>query len=842
MIKTEAMQAAPENDAELVAESLNGSQEAFRKIVERYQTLICSLAYCATGNVGQSEDLAQETFVAAWEELPELREPPKLRSWLCAILRFRISKQFRRQTREPIHAAESLDGEDRRAAPEAAPSDQAISHEEQAILWRSLERVPETYREPLVLFYREHQSVEAVAEKLGLSQDAVKQRLSRGRKMLQEEVLEFVTGALARTNPGQAFTLGVLATLPVTLASSAKAAALAGAAAKGGAAATGKGFVSVVLGVLAGPMLGFLFGFLGWREHLKVTRTPRERASIKRFGILILFFAILFFVGYSLYSGYLAPRFWKTHPMLVVGLGWLIMMSWTVFTFTFSWRHNRTMRQLREEERHCHPELFQDELPAEEFEYRSRATLFGLPLIHWRPWRMRRAGETIQPAIGWIASGERAYGILYASGGIAVGAISIGGVSLGLFAFGGLSIGLVALGGLAVGAVALGGGAIGWIASGGLALGWHAALGGVAAAHELALGAAALANHVNDATAREFFQTYRWFDFTRSRPRNLFWILCFGPLFVQMLIWIWWRRRMTKRSKRPDRPTHKYTTLMVAIALFYSITASAGPLSDRITVTVRGKGQDVLLIPGLASSGAVWDATLRRFEKQHRFHVIQVAGFAGLPARGNANGAVLQPTVDAIHAYVKSNHLKTPRVIGHSLGGLMGMMLAAQHGEDVGKLMVVESLPFYSVLFGATNAAAAGSRAAAMRDLILRESQNDYAQREREFLRILVKSPEGRKAAIEWAIASEKSVVARAMYENMTTDLRSALGEIKIPVMVLYAWDVSSGFPRTATDKLYRENFAPLPDKTLVRIDDSYHFIMLDQPDAFAKQVDAFLK
>ena len=106
-------------------------------------------------------------------------------------------------------------------------------------MWRSVERIPETYREPLILFYREHQSIETVAANLELSEDAVKQRLSRGRKLLQEQVLAFVEGALARTNPGQAFTLGVLAALPITLASSAKAAAMAAAAAKGSATVTG---------------------------------------------------------------------------------------------------------------------------------------------------------------------------------------------------------------------------------------------------------------------------------------------------------------------------------------------------------------------------------------------------------------------------------------------------------------------------------------------------------------------------------------------------------------------------------------------------------------------------
>src|SRR5512136_884243 len=181
MMKTEAMQRAELNDAELVAESLDGNRDAFRLIVERYQTLISSLAYCATGNVSRSEDLAQETFVSAWKQLAELREPVKLRPWLCSIARFLIGKEFRRQRREPAHAAESLEAVDEWASPEPLPPDRVISDEEKAILWRSLERLPEIYREPLVLFYREHQSIEAVAQDLGLSEDAVKQRLSRGR-------------------------------------------------------------------------------------------------------------------------------------------------------------------------------------------------------------------------------------------------------------------------------------------------------------------------------------------------------------------------------------------------------------------------------------------------------------------------------------------------------------------------------------------------------------------------------------------------------------------------------------------------------------------------------------
>ena len=292
MMTTEAMQRADINDAELVAESLDGNRDAFRLIVERYQTLISSLAYCATGNVSQSEDLAQETFVSAWKQLAELREPAKLRPWLCSIARFLISKEFRRQGREPDHAAESLEAVDEWVSPEPLPPDQVISDEEKAILWRSLERIPEIYREPLVLFYREHQSIEAVAQDLGLSEDAVKQRLSRGRKLLQEQFLAFVAGALKQTSPGKTFTLGVMAALPL-LATTAKAATVGTALAKHGSVAakttSSGGFLQAISNGLMVMVYWLnaavlpLGGYIGYKMGGDRQNSERARRSVATF-------------------------------------------------------------------------------------------------------------------------------------------------------------------------------------------------------------------------------------------------------------------------------------------------------------------------------------------------------------------------------------------------------------------------------------------------------------------------------------------------------------------------------------------------------------------------------
>jgi pimeloyl-ACP methyl ester carboxylesterase len=286
----------------------------------------------------------------------------------------------------------------------------------------------------------------------------------------------------------------------------------------------------------------------------------------------------------------------------------------------------------------------------------------------------------------------------------------------------------------------------------------------------------------------------------------------------------------------------KFTSFLIAILAWHSFAAIAEPVSDRITVTVRGKGPNVLLIPGLACSSAVWEATVKQWEGHYRLYLVQVAGFAGAPPQANAKGPVVQPTVNAIDAYIKTNKLKSPKIIGHSLGGLMGLMLAAQHPEDMSKLMIVDSLPFGGALAGASSVAEAKPFAAAMRDRILAQSQEAYAQGESNFIPSLVKSPSGQKVVTAWAVASDKSVVARAMYEDMTTDLRPQLPKIKTPVTILYPWDAAMGIPQAACDRLYRESFASLPNKKFVRIEDSFHFIMLGQPEKFATQVVAFLK
>ena len=497
------------DDSRLVKLGLDGDRDAFGQLVARYQSPICALAYSACGNISQSEDLAQETFIIAWRKLGDLKEPAKFKSWLYGIARNLINSAFRLQIRNPLAGAELLDESLTTTATLSTPSEQAISKEEEGILWRSLEHIPETYREPLILFYREHQSIERVAEVMDLSEEAVRQRLSRGRKLLNERVIAFVEGTLGRTAPGPNFTLSVVSALPhLTTATSSP--AIGGAALKGSAAVASASLFATVKGLL----IKFLPPVAGSWLMLKLPESQRERKFARKTYAVLWMGALLYPLG--LFLGiHTAGGYWEAHPrtLTVVLLG--SAFGFVAVLGPYSLWMARTQIRIRREEAKLsvNPRFISRSQP---YEYRSPRTFLGLPLLHVR-FNCVEAGKTL-PAKGWIAVGDRAYGILFAFGAIAVGGISCGPLAIGFVALGGFGIGLFAFGGLAVGFAAMGGAAVGYVAFGGGAIGWLGASGGAVLARHFALGGGAIAQHANDRAAQAFmhgsyFFRHEWIVF-----------------------------------------------------------------------------------------------------------------------------------------------------------------------------------------------------------------------------------------------------------------------------------------------------------------------------------------
>lgn len=271
-------------------------------------------------------------------------------------------------------------------------------------------------------------------------------------------------------------------------------------------------------------------------------------------------------------------------------------------------------------------------------------------------------------------------------------------------------------------------------------------------------------------------------------------------------------------------------------------TRSEAPafVSDRLSVEVMGQGPDVILIPGFASSREVWRPLARRLSATHRVHLVQLAGFAG-EAWTHGDGAFVQPAVDELARYAAT--LDRPAVIGHSMGGLSGLLLAQRHPEAVSRVMSVDSLPFFSAMFSpqATPQTAKPFADQAASSILNADEAAFRVQQERTAVGMM-RDEAGRTAMVDWSMASNRQAMASAIREVMTTDARPGLAAMTTPVWAVYASDANGGAPAAMADALWGREYAALPGVTLKRVDDARHFIMIDQPERLDALVDAFLK
>ena len=266
-------------DETLIIASRSGDSTAFGEIVRRYQNYVASIAYSATGSFDQSEEIAQQAFVVAWQRQQNLNDPKSLVAWLGGITRNLIRSNFKQQIRRKVTHDLPVVQDD---SPD--PLQRCINREQQEMLWSVLEKLPEHYREPLILFHRNDRSVAEVARLLEISPDAVKQRLSRGRKLIREELSSFVEESLAQSGPSHQFSAAVLALVAgkskavmATGTAASTAAPIAGATSKSGTSAmtiTGvvAGTVTIVATLVCATFaLGMTWYYMGQAEETRVT-------------------------------------------------------------------------------------------------------------------------------------------------------------------------------------------------------------------------------------------------------------------------------------------------------------------------------------------------------------------------------------------------------------------------------------------------------------------------------------------------------------------------------------------------------------------------------------------
>lgn len=259
------------------------------------------------------------------------------------------------------------------------------------------------------------------------------------------------------------------------------------------------------------------------------------------------------------------------------------------------------------------------------------------------------------------------------------------------------------------------------------------------------------------------------------------------------------------------------------------------------TVQVSGKGTPMILIPGLASSAEVWNGTVAHYAAHYQCYTFNLAGFAGVAP---IQGPLLQQAEDGLSQYIKDHHLDHPVIVGHSLGGYLAMKFAADHPDQIGKLVIVDSLP---ALGAAQMHDATPDQLRAMAERIRSNMEKgDAASMEanqRKFIQSMVTSDADVERIVQWGKASDRHTVVESMYDLMASDLRPELAQIKAPTLVMGTWIAYKEYaPREAIEATYRQQYAKLAGVKIEMADHARHFIMYDDPNWMFERMDAFLQ
>ncbi len=261
---------------------------------------------------------------------------------------------------------------------------------------------------------------------------------------------------------------------------------------------------------------------------------------------------------------------------------------------------------------------------------------------------------------------------------------------------------------------------------------------------------------------------------------------------------------------------------------------------ELFTVSVEGPkdGRDVIFVHGLAASPECWEGVVDHLSGA-RSHLLHMRGFAGLPASGFREPMnFLKPMADAVAGYIRTLKAGPVAVVGHSMGGIVCLILARDHPDVVGRLMVVDVPAFFSVLI---NPFATAGNVAHLAEHSRRSYFEKSGKAAEEDLRRsadkLVGDPETVQRIVSWGLASDRGVTADVMAEVMVTDLRGDVARIEAPVDVIYAWDQSGHATRMGLDQAYGSSYSKLKGARLQRIDQARHYVMFDQPDIFYNAV-----
>lgn len=309
-----------------VTAAIAGDMQAFGRLIQRCQNSISSIALAIVKDLDASEDICQQVFIAAWQQLNSLQNPASFLPWLRQITRYRAFSYIRERQDHRHERGEQADALLESFAGDSEPDSEFLRDEQAMLIRHFLDELPAESREIVLLFYREEQNSQQVAALLGLSEANVRKKLQRVRELLKAQWLNRYGKLVLSTAPGVGLSSAIISALLVSSPPAAAATASAVASQSTGIAKLGWLFGGAMLGALGG-VLGVI---LGMRAPLKNAGSANERSRLLQARnqalVWVLLNGILLAMAYEFTAGAIAPVL--AFSLFMLGLVYLQYQVW----------------------------------------------------------------------------------------------------------------------------------------------------------------------------------------------------------------------------------------------------------------------------------------------------------------------------------------------------------------------------------------------------------------------------------------------------------------------------------------------------------------------------------
>lgn len=286
-------------------------------------------------------------------------------------------------------------------------------------------------------------------------------------------------------------------------------------------------------------------------------------------------------------------------------------------------------------------------------------------------------------------------------------------------------------------------------------------------------------------------------------------------------------------------------SIFLFLLAFANVLGQETPKTAAFEVSVHGKGDTMFLIPGLSCSGNVWKETVEKYQDAYQIHVITLAGFGGVTPI--TSDTILQEVKTELITYIKEHKTENSILIGHSIGGFTSLLIGIDAQNLVSKIIIVDSLPFLAGAYNPTvTEEVVKSSYGTLKEMYMPMDSITLRNTLKQSLSGMMRNKEKLDFVLNDAAKSDRRTLGYTMFEMMSTDIRQSIQNIKTPTLVLTNWNEPipqfPNFTRAEKMKMYQQQYEKCTSCTLKIIDKAEHFIMLDNPTEFYKEVSNFIK